>query len=462
MFLLHKKNGSYYLLVKTEKEPHMTNTTQTKTKEILQVKFLRYFRRYREILTVPEYKFLETICLGILKSCSVINHRIAQKLCEPITVKKTCERFTRHLNKENLSNILQETTMKKQCRGIDNDTGIIIDDSDIIKSKAKKMEGLKKVRDGSTGRYDQSGYNLLNIIAFKNNGEGYEIKPISSDLIARDLEMDSISQILGDRLVDIAITVNGKGVHIGDRGLDTRKFFSFLKQHGLDFIVRLTGKRSLIVNGNEQKFIEVATSVKFTHQFNLKGSNRQIRCGIKRVELRTDPHPRRNPETIEAWLIICRFISDEKNKSGFFYFLCDFPNQPHLSKPAIMEKVVRMYGIRWKIEEVHKQIKQDYGWEKIQLTSYTRLKTMNQILLIAVCFLYSLKRYAYLFLEAFPSIMKYCNSRWKKIYDFIYYRLSILVQMCFTSVTRYNINPYAGRWLKSIQLEIPYIKNGGM
>ncbi|MBW6515327.1 MAG: transposase [Candidatus Cloacimonetes bacterium] len=368
--------------------------------------------------------------------------------------------------------------MKKQCRGIDNDTGIIIDDSDIIKSKAKKMEGLKKVRDGSTGRYDQSGYNLLNIIAFQDNGEGYEIKPISSDLISRDLEMDSISQTLEDRLVDIAITVNGKGVYIGDRGLDTRKFFSFLKQHGLNFIVRLTGKRSLIVDGNELKFIEVAKSVKFTHWFKLKGSNRQIRCGIKRVELRTDPHPKKNPETIEAWLIICRFISDEKNKSGFFYFLCDFPNQPHLSKPAIMEKVVKMYGIRWKIEEVHKQVKQDYGWEprkgllrgcfrarrsqKIQLTSYTRLKTMNQILLIAVCFLYSLKRYAYLFLEAFPSIMKYCNSRWKKIYDFIYYRLSILVQMCFTSVTKYNINPYAGRWLKSQQLLIPYKKNGGM
>ncbi|HOR03415.1 MAG TPA: hypothetical protein PLM19_05425, partial [Candidatus Syntrophosphaera sp.] len=47
------------------------------------------------------------------------------------------------------------------------------------------------------------------------------------------------------------------------------------------------------------------------------------------------------------------------------------------------------------IEEVHRHFKQSYGWEKIQFASYTRLQNLNQILLLAMCFLYSLKKFAY-------------------------------------------------------------------
>lgn len=80
---------------------------------------------------------------------------------------------------------------------------IIVDGSDIVKVKAKCMEGLKYVRDGSTGRHDQLGYDLLNIIAVQDGSDGYEIKPLSSVLISRDLEEDSLSQITQHRPVEI-------------------------------------------------------------------------------------------------------------------------------------------------------------------------------------------------------------------------------------------------------------------
>lgn len=81
-----------------------------------------------------------------------------------VTTKKVCERFTRHLNKKDLGPKRQSLIITKQCRNFDQDTAIIVDDSDIIKSHAKRLEGLKKVRDGSTGRVDQLGYDWLNII----------------------------------------------------------------------------------------------------------------------------------------------------------------------------------------------------------------------------------------------------------------------------------------------------------
>jgi len=440
----------------------MFNKQQTQTKESLQVKFRQFIQCFKTSLTLPEYNYLQDSCLGILKGHTVINNRIAQKLFEPITVKKTCERFTRHLNKEDLGKKMQSVMISKQSRGFDLETGIIVDESDIIKSKAKKMEGLQTTRDGSTGKHDQLGYALLNIIAYQDRGQGYEIKPISSDLIARDLELDSVSQILEDRLVEITLASGNKGVYLFDRGYDDRNLCGFLHQNGLNYIIRSTGARNLIVNGEEQNFIEVAKSVKLDMTISLKGSGQYISCGIKRVKLRLNPHPIKNPDTIDTWLIVSRFSPNKDGKEGYFYFLCDFPGQPHLSSNAIVKKAIRMYRIRWKIEEVHRHLKQEYGWEKIQLSSYIRLKNMNQVLLVAMGYLYSLKKYAYRLITVFPSIMKYSNKKWQQIYDFVYYKLSALIEVCLSSVTRYNICPYAGNWLLKEQLEIPCIKNGGM
>lgn len=440
----------------------MNNGQQTKVKQTLQVKFHQFLSKYRNTLTVPEYKFMQDICLGIVKGQSVINNHIAGTLLESITVKKTCERFTRHLNKPDLGKRLQAHTIRTQCRGFDNETGIIVDESDIIKSHAKKMEGLKMVRNGSTGEHNQLGYDLLNIIAFQSNNPGYDIKLISSDLIARNMELDSVSQIMEDRLIDIIIACGNKGVYLFDRGYDKRNFYRFLQENAVNYIIRATGERHLIVEGREQDFRTVARSVNLKMTYFSKSTNQYISCGIKRVKLRLNPNPRKHPDTIDTWLIVSRYKSDSNGKQGYFYFLCDFPSQPHLTLEAIVEKALRMYRMRWKIEEVHRHIKQEYGWEKMQLTSYLRLQNMNQLLLVAMCYLYSLKKFASQFVVAFSSIMMYSKKRWKQIYEFAYYKLSELVARCFGMVTRNNINPCAGRWLDYNQLEIPCIKNGGM
>ncbi len=35
------------------------------------------------------------------------------------------------------------------------------------------------------------------------------------------------------------------------------------------------------------------------------------------------PHPMKNPETAEMWLVVARYVA--LHKKGYFYFLCDFP-----------------------------------------------------------------------------------------------------------------------------------------
>ena len=444
-----------------QKESPMIKRHQIKTKESLQVKFHQYLGRFKHEFSLPEYKHLHDICLGIIKSNSVIVNQIAQHLGEEISLKKTCERLYRNIRREKLGDLIQNCVLEEQSKGLNADTAIIVDDSDIIKTKARKMEGLKKVRDGSTGAVNQNGYDLVNIIACQPHDEGYQIKPISSDLVSCKIETDSLIQITQDRMIDIMIASSNRGVYVFDRGYDKRHMFAFLNEHGCDFIVRSAGSRGLIVGGTEQQFKTVAQSVKQDTLVRSKSGTDSFQCGIKRVKIRLDDHPKKDPHTMEAWLVVVRYIPKRNAKAGFFYFLCDFPNQD-LSIEQIINKAIHMYRLRWKIEEMHRHVKQDYGWEKMRLMSYTGLKNMNQLLLLTMCYVYSLKSYAYQLLQSFPHIMGYSNRLWKQIYDFALYKITKVLSHCFAHVTRYNILEYGGKWTEAQQLILPCLKNGGM
>ena len=357
----------------------MERSIQKKTKELLQVELADYLSNYRDDLTLPEFNFLKDVCLGILKSQSVIQLRIAKELNENISPKKTCERFTTHLSKQNLEKKLSDAILRTQCRKIDDETAIIIDESDIVKNYAEKMEGLAKVRDGSTGDCSKLGYHLLNIISFRDDNKGYQIEPLYSELISYEMELFNIAYKLGNITADISKLSKRKGVYLFDRGFDRRNFIEKTSKNNLNFIIRSNGKRNLIIDNQEHRFKDVIKSLKLKNRMTIEGQN--IKCGIRQVELRTDPHPKKKPNAVKLWLVAARFCKYENDKSGYFYFLCNFPGQPDLTEKQIMEKAIRMYRKRWKIEEVHRHIKKEYKWEEMQLESYSRLRNMNLILL---------------------------------------------------------------------------------
>jgi hypothetical protein len=236
----------------------MFSKHQIKTMKNMQVKLHHFLHKFKAEFSLPEYKHIHDMTLGIIKSGSVIGNQIAQQLGEEISLKKTCERLYRNLRKEDFGDRMQSCIIKEQSRCFDDDTVIIVDDSDIIKPKAKKIEGLMKVRDGSTGTNGQSGFDLINFIACQPQLEGYQIKPLSSDLVSRKIETDSLIQLTQDRIVEIILASGNRGTYVFDRGYDNRYLFSFMKEHGCNFIIRTVGKRGLIVDGIEQKFIEVA------------------------------------------------------------------------------------------------------------------------------------------------------------------------------------------------------------
>lgn len=81
--------------------------------------------------------------------------------------------------------------------------------------------------------------------------------------------------------------------------------------------------------------------------------------------------------------------------------LCNF-NTKDLTDYEIIEKALRGYGYRWKIEEFHRHVKQEYNWENIQLMSYVGLKNINTILMVAVDIIYSAIKYIDELLYLYP------------------------------------------------------------
>ena len=51
-----------------------------------------------------------------------------------------------------------------------------------------------------------------------------------------------------------------------------------------------------------------------------------------------------------------------------------------------MMTVMHAYGLRWRVEEYHRQIKQDYHLEQICLRKYNAIKNMGVIVMLAVAF----------------------------------------------------------------------------
>ena len=81
------------------------------------------------------------------------------------------------------------------------------------------------------------------------------------------------------------------------------------------------------------------------------------------------------------WLVVLK-----ERRKGYCWLLCHLNDT---AKQVAIKTGVVGSGHRWKIDEVHLQIKNDYELEGICLQRYEALKSMNALLWAAVSFLYT-------------------------------------------------------------------------
>jgi hypothetical protein len=117
---------------------------EKQTHNFLQAKLSHLVEKVCAGSSRPVYKFVRDMMFGICGTGTSSVHNIAKNIQDEISTKKTSERLYRNLGREGLDTELAEALMDITCSKIKGDSLIIVDETDIEKPYAKKMEGCKR------------------------------------------------------------------------------------------------------------------------------------------------------------------------------------------------------------------------------------------------------------------------------------------------------------------------------
>lgn len=353
-------------------------------KQRVQIKFNQYCRKYQgKDLSLPEYKLFCEMSYGILRSNHVHLTRIGSSLEESIRLKKTCKRFSYHLGKSDLyerfneSHVAANRYFLSQCRYL------IIDGSDITKRFARKMEGLGKVYDGSTGDISV-GYWQMNLIGVSPKSSSTVLASSRLYSYETGIELPDLSEnsLILEEIERIDRHVHRKQTAVIDRGGDRRILIERFLHTERPFIIRQKGNRHIEHRGRRKRVDTVGKAVELKYKINVSRHRRgkrlihQFSCGAVRVKF---PYEHNQ----DSWKHPLWLVVTQRAGKGRCYFLSYIDAK---TAEEAVRQVMEGYGCRWRIEEVHRQVKQDYRYESVSLRRYVALRNLGDF------YLYKLSR----------------------------------------------------------------------
>ena len=201
--------------------------------------------------------------------------------------------------------------------------------------------------------------------------------------------------------------------------MDRNIIYDDLNAKGCQYIIRQNGNRKLNHNGQTQGFKQISRNVKLAYEYKskriYKSKKRTLHFsgGAVKVSLANNKKA--------LWLVVLK-----EQKRGYSWYLMN--NPACQTEQQAVESILEGYGLRWKIEEVHRQIKTDYHLEAIPLQRYEALKNLNALLWMAVSFLYT--RLESLALEIInePELGLINRRKLVDILRYVYYKLALALK----------------------------------
>ena len=398
--------------------------------------FVNFLKRER--FSLPEVKNISSLIHAMLKRHDVHVSVLGRSLGEEIAPKKTEERLHRNLRREGLGRRLMEANAAKNGAAIREKRYCIIDLSDIQKSYAKKMEGLGRVRDGDKSERDAvvigNGLYWINGVMADESG----ILPVYSELYGLDHEgKDHTSE--NSKILEISDLVHGlhtEAVYVLDRGCDRSVIIdAFIGDRKL-FVIRGQNQRSLRLHqdcAKETNIKEIAKKTRANHAYKSMKNGEWFDVGIRRVYYGETP----------LWLVVSR-----RRRGGLSWYLTNVEG----TRTIIMNTVLEAYGLRWRVEEYHRQIKQDYGLEKICLRKYNAIKNMGALVALASSFCARLPEHLVIKMLAVSNLLP--RRRLRDIPDYPYYMIVAAVAHILESAVKRHPKPLRIRKRDYFQLKL--------
>jgi hypothetical protein len=386
----------------------------------------------------PEVKNVGSILYGMVKSPGVYVTGLSRSLNEKITLKKTWERINRNLRRKDLGSRLIEANLYKNKKQIRDKRFCIIDISDIQKAEAQKMEGLSRVRDGDkSGRGEVvigKGYWWLNGVMADRTG----ILPVYSELYSLDYEgrehASENSKI--DGVVDEVSKVHPDVIYVLDRGGDRSKILDNFIYEDKKFVIRGQDQRSLGLHSDSNKLTnikEIAKRTKTNHAYKSLKNGEWFDVGIRRVYYGNIP----------LWLVVSR-----RRRGGMSWYLTNVEG----FRTTIINTVMEAYGYRWCVEEYHRQIKQDYGLEKIRLRKYHAIKNMIVFVMLAASFCALLPEHLIIKMLALSNRLP--RKQLHDIPDYPYYMITAAISFVLEQAVKRRPKPLRIRKRDYLQLNL--------
>ena len=398
--------------------------------------FLSFLKKER--FSVPEVKNTGSLLHAMLNRHDVHVSELGRSLGEKITPKKTEERLHRNLRREGLGRRLLEANAAKNGAAIRAKRYCIIDLSDIQKPHAEQMEGLGRVRDGDKSRRDAvvigNGLYWINGVMADASG----ILPVYSEIYGLDNEgrehTSENTKILA--ITEMVHEIHPEVIFVVDRGGDRSEIITPLIEAGKLFVIRGQDQRSLRLHKDSAKqtnIEDIAQKIRTFHPYKSLKNGEWFDVGIRRVYYGKTP----------LWLVVSR-----RRRGGLSWYLTDGDG----TREEIMNTVMEAYGLRWRVEEYHRQIKQDYGLEGLCLRNYNAIKNMGALVALAASFCACLPEYLVIRMIAAAGLLP--RKRLRDIPSYPYYMLTAAVAWVLEQAQKRRPKPLRLRKRDYLQLTL--------
>jgi len=358
-------------------------------------------------LTRPEFKFVSQMVYGLLCSQSCHLSKIARALEESITLKKTIDRLSRNLSEFSNADKLFRSFIKKAKGCISEKTILIIDDGDITKPCSVKLEGLRRVHDGSKGGTG-IGYLMFDVTALTPEQKApicvYSrvFSAAEEGFISADDEVLKALQFLREHF-------GIKNVRALDRGFDANIYYEEFIDHKEKFVIRAKTNRSVLHKGALVNIMKLTDQYKGKYSLKFRKKDGMLAdCKISIIPIRLPCRP----ET-DLNLIVCRGIGQNP-----MLLITNMKNDDD----RIAVTVTKVYLMRWRIEEFHGFKKQQFGFEDFRVRSLQSIRNLDTLLNIAIGYIGMLSEKS----DESPSVLELIQIS-KRIYGvpkFKFYAIS--------------------------------------
>lgn len=350
----------------------MTNFT-TNTYEVKR-DLLNFSHKISIGLDKPTRKFISDMIYGIAKNKSVLISNIARALDENIKLRNTIERLCdncKSLTDEEIIKI-NENYLKEAIKLLPDDEVILIeDDSDINKEYSRKLEDLCIVRDASCQKETYvNGYHECEIVGLSKN----EKQPVSLYSKIYSTECKGFKSCADETMKSEKYVIDKikevkdvKIIVVKDRGYDSFELFKNTLENQISFVVRLDGDRNLLFKGKKRLVSNVASTRKGKIHTKLMYKNENTDCYISYTKVSL---PKLKDKELNLVII---YRKDEENDP--MYLLTDL----EIKGKEDVEKIAKIYMLRWRIEEYFRAKKQNYDFENFRLRDLKSVNNLNML-----------------------------------------------------------------------------------